>query len=247
MKNYLKKFAEKVPAWILNHRKGVKICMHDVRNSRIVYYPGSGTDGQPVHTFVQAHAAHVFMYVDYSLPREQIKEELSERGFKGYHLLDSIELTEKDLTPNNWIPHCHPDQSQIESMRHFASVENYACLVIFERDADRDESHGAARFAVIFLGGDGIATYDAIFCNKYATAPFCLVLQDHGYGGNWNIFGKSGLMEQAARNAGVFPKFILAATNSGGTEIWNGYARIPGIPGVLGGQNHCIRELFEQI
>ena len=246
MKEYLKKFAEEVPAWMRDYAPGTEIDFVEVLKSRIVYYPGAYVDGQPVHTFVQAHAVHVFMYVDYMLSWEKIREELSEHGFKGYRLLASVKARADDLTPRGWTPHVKPTREQFDRMNRFASAERFANLVIFERTDDYDDAHGPLRFAVIFIGGDGIATYDAIFCNENAPAPFCIILQDHGLSGNWNHFGRGGLMERAAEKAGVYPKYLLSATRDN-TEVWEGYARIPGVRPVLGGMEHSRRELFERV
>ena len=246
MKQYLKQLAEEVPAWMLAHTPGAKIDFEDVLKSRTVYYPGAFMDGQPVHTFVQAHAAHLFMYVDCSLSWKEIQEELSVRGFKGYRVFDSVKAGASDLIPKGWTPHVKPTQEQFDRMRRFASAERFAYLVMFERDDDHDDAHGPVRFAVIFIGGDGIATYDAIFCNENAPAPFCIILQDHGLSGNWNHFGRGGLMERAAEKAGVYPKYLLSATHDN-TEVWEGYERIPGVCPVLGGMQHSRRELFERV
>lgn len=246
MKAYLKEnFSEEIPAWIRKHQKGEKINISDVFNTRLVYYPGSGSDGQPVHTFVQSRAAHLFVYVDYMFSRDDIQNELLTNGFRGYRIFDSIDLTEKDIAPNGWRPHVQPTREQIEQMQHFARTKGFATLVIFERTEEYDEEHGPTRFAIIFVGGDGIATYDAVFCNKNAPAPFCVVLQDHGFGGNWNYFGRGGLMERAAEATNVYPKLVLAATTDS-TEIWDGYTKCHCSP-ILGGMHHNRRELFERM
>ena len=252
MQDYLKQFNENVPDWLVNHRKGEKINISDVLQTRMVYYPGAGSDGQPVHTFVQSHAAHLFIYVDYRLSKDNIQQELEQNGFRGYSVFDIIDLAEQDITPHRWTQHVYPTREQIERMEHFAKVKPsgdvkpFAFLCIFERNPDYGEDHGPSRFAIVFVGGDGIATYDAVFCNKNAPAPFALILQDHGFGGNWNCFGRGGMMEEAAKRSGVYPRFILAATTTGSTEIWDGYVKV-NAPGVLGGQNRARRELFERI
>ena len=179
------------------------------------------------------------------LSKDNIQQELEKNGFRGYSVFDIIDLAERDLAPNGWTPHVHPTREQIERMHHFAHAKPFGALAIFQRDADYGEDHGPSRFAIVFVGGDGIATYDAVFCNKNAPAPFALILQDHGWGGNWNCFGKDGMMEEAARKSGVYPRFILAATTDS-TEIWDGYVKV-NAPPVLGGMHHNRRELFERI
>ena len=102
-------------------------------------------------------------------------------------------------------------------------VAPYGFIEIFGRTRDYDDSHGAARFAVLFLAADGHATYDALFCQGNGLAPpQYMVLQDHGFGGNYSPFGARGLTHRIAKACGAFPEFMLKAES---TEIWRGYDR----------------------
>lgn len=57
----------------------------------------------------------------------------------------------------------------------------YGFLEVLERDAELGPEHGAARLAIIFLGADGHATYDALFCQgKNPQATLC-----HPAAGPW--------------------------------------------------------------
>jgi len=245
MKTYLQEnYKEEIPAWLANHKKGRKVDVKQALQSRIVYYPGSGNDGQPVHTFVSAHTAHVFFYVDYGLSKEDIQKQIAETGPRGYHTLDVIDVTEKELAPKGWRPHItlSPDKVRYSGRRD--GIEPYCLLFIFERNEGYTDEHGAERFAVFFLFGDGIACYDALFGNKNAIDPFCVILQDHGFGGNYDKFGKGGLMEQIAINSDSFPELILAAVGDS-TEVWNGYTQIDDVPYVIGGMHRNHRYLFK--
>ena len=246
METYLRQYAEAVPDWLADHVPGKPIDMKAVLNSRTLFYPGSGDDGQPLATFNRAQCVHVFLYVDYWLTKEELEEQLAEAGFHGYHQIDQIELGENDLTPKGWRAHINPGEIDQEWMRRLAGrVAPYCIMKIFERNDDADESVGSKRFAVIFLCGDGIASYDAVYGNKNAEAPFALVLQDHGFGGNYASFGDGGLLEKVAQRAGVFPKLILGAIHCG-TEMWDGFKRIPGLNAKLGGMHHTVRLLFKK-
>jgi len=121
-------------------------------------------------------------------------------------------------------------------------VRPFAFMCIFERDTDFTEEHGTKRFSVIFSFADGIATYDAIFGNNNAKAPFIVVLQDHGFGGNYDTFGQGGLMEKIAQKTNVYPDIIMVADN---TEIWNGYKKVD-CNSVHGGAANFIRSLYEK-
>lgn len=93
---------------------------------------------------------------------------------------------------------------------------------------------------MIFIGGDGIATYDALFGNKNMVTPLAVVLQEHG-GGNYASFGRDSIMEEIAKNSGVYPELLLVGTNC--TEAWNGFYPANS-PGILGGMYHEPRQLF---
>ena len=63
-----------------------------------------------------------------------------------------------------------------------------------ERKPEYDEAHGPKRLAIIFLFADGIASYDALFCqSRNKCEPFGVLLQDHGFGGNYDKFGMGGI------------------------------------------------------
>ena len=244
MKNYLSKNPEQMPDWLKNHVHGSKILFSTVLKSRILYYPGSGNDGQPVQSFVQTHSAHCFLYVDYMLERKDIEKQLGESGFLGYHLLDSIDFQESDLTPYGWTPHIHPGETNQEWLK-YATKKPYCFMGIFERDNNRDDSHGSRRFAMTFLGGDGIASYDAIFCNGHVkNPPFVLVLQDHGFGGNYDRFGAGGLLERISERSNVFPEYLLVADQY--TASWAGYERVPNLQSVPGGMYRTQRSLYRR-
>jgi hypothetical protein len=78
-------------------------------------------------------------------------------------------------------------------------------LEVLERDRALDDSHGAHRLAILFLGVNGIAAYKALFCQENGTPPFAIVLQDHGTGGNYDRFGHGGSLERIAKTYDVIP------------------------------------------
>lgn len=244
MKQYLTGMKETVPAWLANYQSGDKPAFSEVCGGRVVYYPGAGDDGQPVHLFAGTQSAHVFLYVDYLLKKEELLQQLDESGFAGYHVLGMVEYSEHDLTPNRWRPHLTMDEVRNANPNRFAHAEPYCLLKVFERDGGLDDAHGAERFAVIFLCGDGIASYDAIFGGKNVPPPFAVVLQDHGFGGNYDKFGAGGLMEKIAERSHCYPEYLLVATE--GTEQWNGFEALPGLSAVKGGMHHSVRKLYKK-
>jgi hypothetical protein len=128
----------------------------------------------------------------------------------------------------------------------FANVAPYAFLEILERNADMDDGHGARRLAIIFLCADGIASYDALFCQRHSKAPpFAVLLQDHGFGGNWDKFGGGGLLEGIASQFRTLPKFLVVATEN--TKPWAGFTVIPGVQPDKGGCWGNKRSLYQLV
>jgi hypothetical protein len=223
LREYLASFRELMPTWLsaFSPTTGIEKS-HIVRQflkSRTVFYPGSGSDGGPIAAFNTAHAAHCYIYVDYMKERADLIDELRRDGFRGYATFARIELRETDLGAGDWNPHLNADEVRML----FRPVAPYGFIHIFQRNLGLAEEHGAERFAVLFLAADGIATYDALFCQKNsAPVPFCIVLQDHGFGGNYDRFGRGGLMERIARQANRLPRFLLVGDQC--TVPWNDYA-----------------------
>jgi hypothetical protein len=242
---YLRGVGEQMPAWLDRFDTGAAFSRQQFFASRIVYYPGSGTDGQPVKLFGSTHSAHCFVYADYGVDRTAVEAELEHPAhrFRGYHALVRLNLTERDLSPRGWTPHLEPAEVARERYR-FATAPPFGFLEVLERDQEFDDKHGARRLAVLFLGADGIATYDALFCQEDSISPpFAVVIQDHGFGANYDRFGRGGLLERAARRCNVIPQWLLVAEN---TDPWAGFVRVPEAHGDRGGIHGTLRFLYQR-
>ena len=210
--------------------------------SRTVYYPGSGEDGQPVKLCALSHSAHAFIYVDYGVSKETIQDRLrwfGGDGFRGYSIEYEQTVSERKLRPGGYQPHVKKSELPDEFYR-FASVMPYALFVVLKRDDDIDDSHGPMRLAILFVGGDGYATYDALYCQEDGTPPpFLVVIEDYGFGGNANRFGRGGLLEKIARQCDVLPRCMVV----GHGEPWSGYED-SGADAEPGGMHGHPRRLF---
>ena len=47
--------------------------------SRMVYYPGSGSDGQPIRVSNQERLAHCHLYADYGVPLDRLLRSIHQR------------------------------------------------------------------------------------------------------------------------------------------------------------------------
>lgn len=246
--DYLTTLREDCPTWLTNFDIDNPVFnRQDFFTSRVVFYPGAYVDGHAIKLFGSSHAAHCFVYCDYLYEQDGITSILDGRAdgycspILGYHTLARLPLTPHDLAPNGWKMHVDIAAHHI----HRPSIRPYAFLEILERDPERDDNHGAHRLAILFLGSDGHATYDALFCqNNGHLPPFCLFLQDHGFGGNYSDFGNGGLMHQIATETGVFPDWQLVANN---TTSWTDYKTVRDVSGDGGGMHNHHRKLHRKI
>lgn len=272
LKEFLLRHREPLPQWLADFKPGDAFDREAFFGSRVVYYPGSGDDAHPVRTFGAAHAAHCFVYADYLQPMEGLVKQLDdpERGFKGYRTLARLELSSEQVFPRRHpsadedelrymhrlhdrihgvfpdpaVPHA-TDRQYHSRMRFGNSfVGFYAFLEVLQREDARSDAHGPARLAVLFLGTDAYPTYDALFCQADTPrAPFGFLLQDHGFGGNYDRFGNGGIMEHIAMASSTYPEWMLVADN---TRVWNGYDRVAGVHGDQGGMHMHLRHLYRR-
>lgn len=243
LREYLATLRESCPEWLANiDVKNPVFNREDFFKSRVVFYPGAYVDGHAIKLFGSSHAAHCFVYCDFLFEENEIKAILDGHndGYSGpilgYHPLVRIELRMQDLVPQGWIPHSNRHQ--------IPTIKPYGFLEILERNPEFDDQHGAQRLAVLFLGSDGHATYDALFCqNNGHLPPFCLFLRDHGFGGNYSDFGNRGLMHEIAMNTRVLPEWLVVSTN---TNAWNGYQMLDDVNGEAGGMHADWRRIYKK-
>ena len=228
-KEYLEQYREDVPEWLKVYHPGKSRPLADFLKSRIVYYPGSGIDGDPVEVFGASHSAHCFVYADYWLSEADVRAELRAHGFKGYDILDEVSFSEREvMSASPWRRHFLTEEERraaakgTAQMRTYTHPEPYALLAVLERKPNFGDDHGPERLAILFLGADGIATYEAVFANGNAPQFFGFLLQDHGFGGNYSRFGRGGLLEKIMNASKVYPHFILTEYD----DPYDGYAKV---------------------
>ena len=241
--HFLDRVQEPLPEWLAAPpgTKGFRI--DDFFRSRTVFYPGSGTDGHPVKLFNSTRSAHCFIYADYLLSEDSIKEELEskENGFLGYKVIFGISLPINQFSYSGKM--CHLTPNNIDESKRFHPVDPYAFVTIMERDEYLGDTHGAERIAILFLGMDGISCYDIIYCQKGSHPPFAVFLQDHGYGGNYTRFGADGLLGQLAMSQESLPDWLVVGE---GTKPWSHYDRVSNVGGDTGGMHSMKRYMYKR-
>ena len=186
-----------------------------------MYYPASGTEGQLVKHF--SDRFNSFVYCDYDVGEERVREELS--GFKGYGIMAGRALHREELIPNGWVPELPPGLRPDAAMpRMGLQHEPFAYWAILQRSPDRGEEHGPERFSLLFVGGDGVASYQALFwTNGAAPEGLAIINPGTGFGNNYTDFRKVGspLHWMVMNNPHGRPR--LVAYSGGVPFAWEGF------------------------
>ncbi len=153
-----------------------------------LYYPCCALDGDPVRNL--GGNVHSFVYVDYGVPVDLLKAALN-RGFRGFRMIASREVGEKELTPRGWLPQMpRPKDGNPEYEYRRLTSKPYCIWSVFERLDQFDASHGPERFSVLYLSADGTAAFQALYWGNGCRPSAVAVIQPGHlmFGGNWTDF-----------------------------------------------------------
>jgi hypothetical protein len=152
-----------VSEWLMN------LTENDIKNkpfplkkflSDSFYYPGSGTDGNPV-AFLGRYCQS-FIYVDHWVSEERVLDAIKKTPFTGYKTVAQRNLTPEELCPDlNGIP--------VDTQR------GYAVWLVLERNADKTDDFGPKRLNMVFLGAEAGPAYQVIY-QRNGFIPKCLAI-----------------------------------------------------------------------
>ena len=201
-----------IPKYLKGHNPGGFIDISTILNDSTLYYPGAGIDNHPIRVFESLGIINTYIYVDYLLPKDYIVKSLNDNFIEGYHLYDVQDVTFKEFKINKYVHHYKLTDEDLKRMPSKSELQSYVMVAIFESDDLK------RRFSLIYLGADAFATYDILFQNY--KIPTAIVIQDHGFGCNYNSFGGEGALFEIASKLKAFPKYMLRSTN---TVCWKDY------------------------
>ncbi len=170
--------------WFRVAQQGFPVPLSEILTNS-VYYPACGDDGDPVKYLGKQFQS--FVYVDYGVGRDAVVQKLTQ--FTGYELEVSRELQRSDLVPNGWNPPPFARMHRIPDVVAQRIREPFAIWALYRRQPNYDDDHGPTGFSLLYIGGDGVATYHALFYTRQITsAVICLIQPGTGWGGNWTDF-----------------------------------------------------------
>jgi len=156
-----------------------------------LYYPACWLDGRPVQYL--AGFVHSFIYVDYGIEQSTVQNAMKNKGFLGYTLVGQKHLTSEDFIVKDWSAF-FPSENH-EQYRSFNNLPGglvrspFSDWYIFDRNSNCGEEHGPSRFSLVYICGDGVATYQTLYSNRNAAPDILSIIQPgHNYGGNYTDF-----------------------------------------------------------
>ena len=188
-----------------------------------IYYPGSYVDGSPLAAY--GGFCHSFVYVDYYVTNDEIRSYIPR--IAGYEPIFIKDVSKTDLSPYPVHQH-HPRASDFYENNNRLTIdelmENFKphrrqetnppfCLwTVLQRKARTNPSHGPSRMSLLYICGDGAATYEAIY-NSNKLCPLAIIIcgAETGFGGNWTRFEMNGgILERIAMgNPAGHPKYLF--------------------------------------
>ncbi|WP_076791956.1 hypothetical protein [Chlorobium sp. KB01] len=195
------------------------------------YYPSCGFDGgiiKDCNTIGRDLNIFSFVYCDYATGEQEFKQE--QNTFLGYHVLGSRSVSHSELTPNGWRPQFPPQFNLQDYQRYRDTWKPFINWTVYERDDNRDDNHGQKRFSLLYLGGEGVATYQALYwTNKIFPRALAIIQPGTGYGLNWTDFrDRNGALAWVINNNPVGqPELIYYGGYGNGYSDfnWHGYVQ----------------------
>ena len=154
------------------------------------YYPSSWFDGGVVkdcNTLAKDLQINSFIYCDYAVGKAAFLQK--QPTFVGYKVLASRNIATKELIPNGWHNILPPGVNRNDYQYYKNEWEQFIHWTVYEREQTRSEQHGPERFSLLYLGGEGVASYQALYwSNKAKPKALAIIQPGTGFGLNWTDF-----------------------------------------------------------
>lgn len=88
--------------------------------------------------------------------------------------------------------------------------------IVYERDEDADPIVGPEKFSLLYIAGDGAATYAALYLeNNIAPRALSIIRPGTGWGGNYSSYLDSDSVFHRIVNLGSFvPEYVFLGNNT---------------------------------
>lgn len=158
------------------------------------FYPSSGLDSSPV--LLANGCVHSFVYVDYSINRNDFLRALDYPGFSPYDRILSRDVQRHEIVPPGWAslrPLRFDNPGGFDGRQRLMEAQQrctpFGHWSIWKRRPNRDERVGPRLFSFLFLGGEAVAAYQGLYeRNGIVPKVMALIQPGHVMGDNWTNF-----------------------------------------------------------
>jgi hypothetical protein len=185
---------------------------------KTIYYPGAGYDFSSFYVFSHYSNIQSVYFVDYM----NVEEYLPIRSVMDNRADQLAVLSPPDFNKTKWSEFW---PKELEHMDWVFGADNNSESAWGRKVTFKHPKKTEQNVDFYYLGTEGVKTAEILLENKIF--PNVVVLQDHGFGGNWTSFGgaDSPLYKVMSNH---LPEYLLAETpeTGGNTEIWPGYVKV---------------------
>jgi hypothetical protein len=212
---------EKLQSLTVNDIEQGPFPLRDLLNDSL-FYPASGIDGTPIRYWIPGILS--FVYVDTSVTKTTYEYVIHNEPPKGYSVLAYRYLNPSDLAPNGYEIELHKDidaETYISRMHMVGAspATSFALWTVFERDENLNDDHGPARFSLLFIRAEAIATYQAIFIgNQVCPHAIAILRPGTGFGGNYSNF-EEVMKDVIQSNPAGMPRLLMQWHESNSDSI----------------------------
>ena len=163
-----------------------------------VYYPACLNDGRPItlcNTAWRRLSVNSYVYCDFGMG---VDEFLADIGtMYGYHLLAQRLLDPSEYIPEGWQGEFIPPRTKFGGGGYWDTLgvrkqPHGACWAVLERDHDISPIHGPERLSILYVCGEGLATFQQLYCSRGLAPKMICFIQCWGFACNWTDFSAPG-------------------------------------------------------
>lgn len=190
-----------------------------------VFYPASEIDGGPVKYL--AGFSHSFVYADCNVSLDALTRQLD--TFKGYRLYCSRQVMKEELCFRPFQPILpEPRDGNPRRQRIPPGFLPHAVWAIYDRLPEFDEAHGPERFSLLFVGGEGVATFQALYFSNQCAPSVITLIKCDSFTGNWTQFfdPKKIFARSVMQNPHGIPEYIFCAYRQEPEPPWPWYPKL---------------------
>lgn len=187
----------------------------DKEGDPILYYPGAGTDWEPIFTFGPDSNINNFVYVDYWITKDEVLISLNDNS--SLEVLEVKDLEPQNFGKRNWrkfwprdtiIPREEGMNDQFRVSKESGKL--FACKIRLKLTSNKEIN-------LYYIHADGIETFKVL--NEYGWKFRVLTIELHWVG---SYFGKGGAMEDYNFLYNPVPYIYFNNRNA----IYEGYEQI---------------------